>query len=277
MKQVLRGGFNMPLNVALAGPRGKMGTEAIKMIMGDNAFTLVACIDRKNNGKTLSEINHVCENNIPIYEDAKTCFEEQRPDIFVDLTVPQIGFDHTKCAIQHRIASVVGTSGFSDDQIDELSLLAEQNNTGCIIAPNFALGAVLMMLFSKMAAKYFPDVEIIEKHHDKKIDAPSGTAMKTIEMIREIRQPKKQGHPDEYEIIEGSRGGEIDGIRVHSMRLPGLVAHQEVIFGSKSQLLSIKHDSFHRESFMDGLNLAMTEVTTLKKLVYGLEHIMDLD
>src|SRR5699024_6782131 len=121
---------------------------------------------------------------------------------------------------------------------DELSILAENNQTGCIIAPNFALGAVLMMLFSKMAAKYFPDIEIVEKHHDKKVDAPSGTAIKTLEMIKQTRESKMQGHPNEYEIIEGARGANVDGIRIHSMRLPGLVAHQEVIFGSKSQLLS---------------------------------------
>src|SRR5699024_1956428 len=134
-----------------------------------------------------------------------------------------------------------------------------------------------MMLFSKMAAKYFPDVEIIEKHHDKKIDAPSGTALKTIEMIKQTRKSKNQGHPDEYEMLKGARGGNADGIRIHSMRLPGLVAHQEVVFGSKSQLLSIKHDSFHRESFMDGLKLAINEVSKLQNLVYGLEHVMNLD
>src|SRR5699024_4867984 len=180
-----------------------------------------------------------------------------------------------KIALEQHIFSVVGTSGFNEAQIDDLSLLAEQNNTGCIIAPNFALGAVLMMIFSKIAAKYFPDVEIIEKHHDKKLDAPSGTALKTTEMIKHSRKAKQQGNPDEYEIIEGSRGGNVDGIRIHSMRLPGLVAHQEVVFGSKSQLLSIKHDSFHRESFMDGLKIAINEVIHLKKLVYGLENIMD--
>jgi len=267
----------MAINIVLAGPRGKMGTEAIKMITSEEKFHLIACIDRKNNGKSLNEINYVCENTVPIYENAKACFEEMKPDVFVDLTVPQKGFEHTKLALQHNIRAVVGTSGFTEEQIDELSLLAEQNKTGCIIAPNFALGAVLMMLFSKMAAKYFPDVEIIEKHHDKKVDAPSGTALKTVEMIKESRDPKKQGHPEEFELIEGSRGGEVEGIRVHSMRLPGLVAHQEVVFGSKSQLLTIKHDSFHRESFMDGLKLGINEVIKLQKLVYGLEHVMDLD
>src|SRR5690625_2200847 len=179
----------MAINIVLAGPRGKMGTEAIKMITSEEKFHLIACIDRKNNGKSLNEINYVCENTVPIYENAKACFEEMKPDVFVDLTVPQKGFEHTKLALQHNIRAVVGTSGFTEEQIDELCLLAEQNKTGCIIAPNFALGAVLMMLFSKMAAKYFPDVEIIEKHHDKKVDAPSGTALKTVEMIKESRDP----------------------------------------------------------------------------------------
>src|SRR5690625_4633589 len=201
-----------------------MGTEAIKMITTHSNFELVACIDKTNNGKLLSEIHQEHDLQIPIYDNPVDCFKEVKPNVYVDLTVPQVGFNYTKIALQHHVPAVVGTSGFSETEIDELSSIAEQNKIGCIIAPNFALGAVLMMLFSKMAAKYFPDVEIIEKHHDKKVDAPSGTAMKTVEMIKQSREPKKQGHPEEYEIVEGSRGGEIEGIRVHSMRLPGLVA-----------------------------------------------------
>lgn len=267
----------MTINIVLGGPRGKMGTEAIKMIENDPNLQLIAVIDRKNNGKSLDEVHNECDVHVPIYELAETCFKEENVDVYVDLTIPNVGFEHTKIALEHRICSVVGTSGFTEEQINELSHVAEDNKTGCIIAPNFALGAVLMMLFSKMAAKYFPDIEIIEKHHDNKIDAPSGTAMKTIELIKQSRKQKEQGHPKEYETIAGSRGGNVDGIRVHSMRLPGLVAHQEVVFGSPSQLLTVKHDSFHRESFMDGLKLAIDEVTRLQKLVYGLEHVMDLD
>src|SRR5690625_671501 len=257
----------MQINIVLAGPRGKMGTEAIKMIDSVQSFHLVGCIDRKNNGKTLEEINHECHKSIPIYDNPEKCFNNLKPDVFIDLTLPEVGYEHTRIALEHKINSVIGTSGFSEEQINHLSEIAEQNKTGCIIAPNFALGAVLMMIFSKMAAKYLPDVEIIEKHHDKKVDAPSGTALKTIDMIKQVRNTKKQGHSEEYEIIQGSRGGEIDGIRVHSLRLPGLIAHQEVIFGSNSQLLTIKHDSFHRESFMDGLKLAINEVVHLQKLV----------
>ncbi len=263
----------MTVKIILAGPRGKMGSEAIKMIHNEEKFQLVACIDKKNNAK--ADFNHLEE--IPIYYDAEQCFSEVTADVYIDLTIPEIGFPNTKLALKHNLRAVVGTSGFTEENIQELTRIANENATGCIIAPNFALGAVLMMLFSKMAATYFPDVEIIEKHHDNKIDAPSGTATKTVEMIQQTRQSKQQGHPDEYEILPGARGAQNDGIRIHSMRLPGLVAHQEVIFGGKSQLLTIKHDSFNRESFMDGLKLAVNEVLELETLIYGLENVMDIN
>lgn len=265
------------INVIIAGPRGKMGKEAVNMVSRQEGIRLVACLDRKNNGKTLMEVEELPDLNVPIYEDLNECFRSVDADVLIDLTVPEVGYIHTKAAIEHNIRPVVGTTGFTNEQIIELKELAKQKNIGGIIAPNFAIGAVLMMKFSQIAAKYLPNVEIIEKHHDQKIDAPSGTALKTVEMIKQARGERQQGHPDEYEIYEGARGANLDGIRVHSMRLPGLVAHQEVIFGSKSQLFTIKHDSFHRESFMDGLKLAIEEVVHLNKLVYGLEHVMDLD
>lgn len=266
----------MTVRIILAGPRGRMGSEAIKMIQTTDAFQLVACMDRSNNQNHLKEVEELVGAKVPVYADAEECFREIRADVFVDLTVPDAGFVHTKAALTQHIAAVVGTSGFSEEQIDELAAIAKEKQTGCIIAPNFALGAVLMMHFSKTAAKYFPDVEIIEKHHDRKLDAPSGTAQKTIHVIQENRTPKQQGHLEEYETVAGARGGNVDGIRVHSMRLPGLMAHQEVIFGSKSQLLTISHDSFHRESFMDGLKLAIEKVLNREDLVYGLEHVMDI-
>lgn len=266
----------MTIKLVLAGPRGKMGTEALKMIEKEKDYELVGVIDRVNKGKAVKEIVEETELAAPVYESAEKCFTETNPDVFIDLTIPKVGYEHTKAALEHKIKAVVGTSGFSEEQIATLTKIGADNQTGCIIAPNFALGAVLMMVFSKMAAKYFPDVEIIEKHHDQKIDAPSGTALKTVEMIKETRQQKNQGHPEEYEINEGARGANMDGMHVHSMRLPGLVAHQEVVFGSNSQLLSIKHDSFHRESFMDGLHLAVKEVMELNTLVYGLENILDI-
>lgn len=258
----------MTIKIAVGGPRGKMGSEAVKMIAAEAQFELVAVVDKKD------DMNGECK--VPVFYDAISCFEQIDVDVYVDLTVPHIGYNYTKAALEHKIHAVVGTSGFTDEEIATLSELANKNKVGCVIAPNFAVGAVLMMMFSKMAAKYFPDVEVIEKHHDNKVDAPSGTAVKTVDIIQEERASKQQGHPEEVEMIPGARGANIDGIRVHSVRLPGLVAHQEVIFGSKSQLLTIKHDSFHRESFMDGLKLAIEETVKLEKLVYGLEHVMDL-
>lgn len=132
-----------------------------------------------------------------------------------------------------------------------------------------------MMQFAKMAAKQFPDVEIIEKHHDQKKDAPSGSAVKTADLISSARSDKEQGHPDEKELIEGARGANINGMHIHSVRLPGLVAHQEVIFGGAGQTLTIKHDSYNRDSFMNGLKFAIEKVMTMDKYIYGLEHILD--
>lgn len=266
----------MKTRIILAGPRGKMGSEAIKMIQSTENFSLVACLDREAKEEYEAEINTLAGEKIALYDETEACFSETEADVFIDLTVPDAGFIHTKQALSYGIAAVVGTSGFSDKQLEELSTLAKNQQTGCIIAPNFALGAVLMMQFSKMAAKFFPDVEIIEKHHDQKLDAPSGTAKKTVELIKENRTKKTQGHPYEYESEKGARGADMDGIHLHSMRLPGLVAHQEVVFGSKSQLLTIQHDSFHRESFMEGLKLAVEKVSAIDKLIYGLEHVLDI-
>lgn len=266
----------MTINIIVAGPRGKMGSEAIKMIESEENFNLVACIDRKNDGKRLSDISHF-KLDVPIYENPENCFNDLSADVFVDLTTPETGFKHTKMALDHQIRTVTGTSGFTNEDIQILSDIAKTNQTGCIIAPNFAIGAVLMMQFSKIAAKYFPDVEIIEKHHDQKLDAPSGTAVKTAELIKETRDSKIQGHPFEDETLKGARGGNVDGMRIHSVRLPGLVAHQEVIFGGPGQTLSIKHDSLNRHSFMDGVKASIEHVMTIDHLIYGLENMLDLN
>lgn len=264
----------MSVKIIVAGPRGKMGTSAVNMVLNNNNFELVACLDHKNEGKTLNEILPQFKEEIPIYSNLNKLFKDIAADVFIDLTIPEVGYKHTLEALENGLRPVVGTSGFSDEQIRNLKEIAKEKELGGIIAPNFAIGAVLMMEFSKQAAKYFPDVEIIEKHHDNKVDAPSGTAVKTLELINSVREKKSQGHPEEFEIIAGARGAESNGIHLHSVRLPGLVAHQEVIFGGKSQLLTIKHDSFDRESFMDGIELSINAVLDLKELVYGLEHIL---
>ncbi|MDX8046137.1 4-hydroxy-tetrahydrodipicolinate reductase [Gracilibacillus sp. S3-1-1] len=263
------------IKVIVAGPRGKMGSEALRMIEKQEDLELVACLDHKYEGKQVKEFEELPNLDATIYTDVEACFQAVEADVLVDLTTPEYGYLHTKTAINYGIRPVVGTTGFTDEQLTELTDLAEEKGIGVIIAPNFALGAVLMMQFAKWAAKYFPDVEIIEKHHDNKLDAPSGTAIKTAALIKEVRETKVQGHPDEEETIAGARGADVDGMKIHSMRLPGLVAHQEVVFGSIGENLTIKHDSFHRQSFMTGVKLAIDQVMKLDILVYGLENILE--
>ena len=176
--------------------------------------------------------------------------------------------------MSNGFAPVVGTTGFTSEEIAELKEFSRAQALGGLIAPNFALGAVLLMQFAAQAAKYFPNVEIIELHHDKKKDAPSGTAIKTAELMAEVRESIQQGAPDEEELIAGARGADFDGMRIHSVRLPGLVAHQEVIFGNQGEGLTLRHDSYDRSSFMTGVNLGIKEVVKRHELVYGLEHLL---
>ncbi|NSL52272.1 4-hydroxy-tetrahydrodipicolinate reductase [Calidifontibacillus erzurumensis] len=263
------------IRIILAGPRGKMGMEALNLIYQTEHFELQAAIDRKNGGKLISSIEGLPPIDAPIYEDAEQCFKEIDADVLLDLTTPEVGRIHTELALKYNIRPVVGTTGFNEQELKELAKEAEEKGIGVIIAPNFAIGAVLMMKFAQMAAKYFPDVEIIEQHHDQKLDAPSGTAIKTAELISRVRQEKQQGHPNEKETLQGARGAIFNGMRIHSVRLPGLVAHQEVLFGGNGQILTIRHDSLHRSSFMSGVKLAIEKVMNLNVLVYGLENIIE--
>ncbi|MFC0297891.1 4-hydroxy-tetrahydrodipicolinate reductase [Geobacillus jurassicus] len=265
----------MTIRIVIAGPRGRMGREAVALVQQTDHFELAAVIDRRHDGQNLAEIDGFSGVNAPIYTDAARCFTEVKPDVLIDLTTPEAGKRHTELALRYGVRPVVGTTGFTPEEIERLTELAEENEIGAIIAPNFAVGAVLMMKFARMAAKYFTDVEIIELHHDQKLDAPSGTALKTAQLIAEVRPSKKQGHPNEKETLAGARGAAYDGIPIHSVRLPGFVAHQEVIFGGNGQTLTIRHDSFDRRSFMSGVKLAVETVMHLRTLVYGLEHILE--
>lgn len=263
------------IKIIVAGPRGRMGIEALHLIHNTDHFKLVAAVDRKNNGKHVSEIPGLPQIDAPIFDSMEVCLQQTEADVLIDLTTPDVGRVHTELAINYGVRPVVGTTGFNEDEMAALAKTAEQKKVGVIIAPNFAVGAILMMKFSQMAAKYFQDVEIIEQHHDRKLDAPSGTAIKTAELITKVRDSKNQGHPDEKETLEGARGATIDGMRIHSVRLPGLVAHQEVIFGGEGQLLKIRHDSMNRASFMSGVKLAVETVVNLDVLVYGLENLIE--
>jgi 4-hydroxy-tetrahydrodipicolinate reductase len=263
------------IKIIIAGPRGRMGREAVALVHSTEHFQLIAVIDNKNDGMKLSDLEGFPPLDTPIYSDLEICLQNNSADVLVDLTTPEVGMLHTKTALSYNVRPVVGTTGFSKSDLEELETICREKQLGCIIAPNFAIGAVLMMKFSQMAAKYFEDIEIIEMHHDQKLDAPSGTAVKTAEMISSIREAKKQGHPNEKETIGGARGAEYDGMRIHSVRLPGLIAHQQVLLGSDGQTLSIRHDSYNRSSFMSGVKVAVETIMNLNTFVYGLENILE--
>ncbi|MBE3554321.1 MAG: 4-hydroxy-tetrahydrodipicolinate reductase [Thermicanus sp.] len=253
------------ITIAVAGAFGRMGQEVVRMVKGEASFRLVALIDPK--GKEGGED--------PVYTGVVDALIEKRPDVLIDFTTPSSVFENARAALEMGVRPVVGTTGLKPDEINTLSRLAGEGKVGAVIAPNFALGAVLMMRFAQMAAKYMPNVEILEFHHDQKLDAPSGTALKTAEMIQEVREERKQGNPLEEERLQGARGGYIDGFRIHSIRLPGYVAHQEVIFGKEGEILTIRHDSLSRTSFMEGVKIAVKKVIQLEELVYGLDRLLD--
>ena len=261
--------------IVVAGPRGRMGAEAVKLVENTEEYELVAVVDHKHGGQLLNKLAGISTLPIPVYSDIAECLTEVKADVLIDLTTPEVGMSHTKTALQLGVRPVVGTTGFTPENLKELEDLCKEKELGCIIAPNFALGAVLMMKFSQLAARYFPDVEIIELHHDQKLDAPSGTAVKTAEMISQVRENKVQGHLNEKETIQGARGADFNGMHIHSVRLPGLIAHQQVMFGSDGQTLTIRHDSYNRGSFMSGVKLAVDTVKNVNTLIYGLENIIE--
>lgn len=260
--------------VVVAGADGRMGREVVKAVLKENDMILVGAVDARNHGEDIGTLAAGKPSGVYLAGNLGRVLEETRADVVVDFTTPDTIRENLEIYFSHKVNVVVGTTGISEDDIDVIDRKARDAGIGVVIAPNFAIGAILMMKFAAEAAKYMPHVEIIELHHDRKLDAPSGTAIKTAELIRAHREPVKQGHPDEYEKIQGSRGGEYSGIRVHSVRLPGYVAHQEVIFGGLGQTLTIRHDSINRESFMPGVILAVRKVMELKGVTYGLEKLL---
>lgn len=255
----------MSIKVIVAGFKGRMGSTAVDMIKNDSELELAALLDPFAAEKEI--------DGVPVFTD-KSDLVGLDAEVWVDFTIPKVAYENTHFALENGFRPVVGTTGFTQEQIADLMTLSADKKLGGLIAPNFAIGAVLLIEFAAKASKYFPDLEIIELHHDKKKDAPSGTAVKTAELIREARAYKKQGAADEEETLVGARGAEFDGFRIHSVRLPGLVAHQEVIFGAQGEGLTLRHDSYDRISFMSGVNLGIKEVVQREQLVYGLEHLL---
>lgn len=265
----------MAIKVIIAGAKGRMGREAVNMALNEPEFELVAAIDSKLDNVDLGETIGLGKLGILFHQHLEDAIIRYKPDVLIDFTTPHVVKEHILTALKHKVRPVVGTTGLTTEDLEEIAQLCTEQQVGAIIAPNFAIGAILMMKFAQTAAKYMPHVEIIEQHHDQKLDAPSGTAIKTAELIAEVRQEFRQGHPEEKETLDGARGAFYQGFPIHSIRLPGLVAHQEVIFGSVGQTLTIRHDSIDRTSFMPGVNLAVKKVMQLDSLVYGLDKLID--
>lgn len=255
----------MSIKVIIAGFNGKMGSTTLEMAKSEIDFEVVALLDPKSVEKEVE--------GIPIF-NRKEDLVDLEADVWVDFTIPTVAFEHTYFALENSFCPVVGTTGFSSQQLEDLYQLSLKKQIGGLIAPNFAIGALLLIEFATKAAKYFPDLEIIELHHDQKKDAPSGTAMKTAEMIAQSKLESSSQLANEEEVIPGARGANYDGIHIHSVRLPGLVAHQEVIFGGPGEGLTIRHDSYNRDSFMQGVKIAIKEVINIDQLVYGLENLL---
>lgn len=260
--------------VLVNGACGRMGQAVLKAVQDDKDLKLIGAVDIKGGADT-GELVGLAPNGILVETDLAVALERLKPEVMIDFTRPDVVFGNVVTALKHKVSPVVGTTGLSDAQEAEIKSLSVANGTPAFIAPNFAIGAVLMMVMCRQAAKYMPDVEIIELHHDNKLDAPSGTAVQTAAMMAEVRKAHHQGHPDEKEKLSGARGADYEGMHIHSVRLPGYVAHQEVIFGGLGQTLTIRHDSMNRESFMPGVVLAAQKVRGLTGLTIGLDKLLE--
>ena len=248
------------IKVGVSGALGKMGQEVVQAVTDCPETELVAKIDIAS-----PEMYHTIE----------AAHRVEDIDVIIDFTQPKSIFENAKYCLNNGIKIVIGTTGLSDEQIAELKKLSQEKNTGCLIAPNFSTGAVLMMMFAKQAAKYFNNAEIIELHHNQKKDAPSGTAIKTAAMMSEVKEDFTKNNCPETETIEGARGGNsYSNIHIHSVRMPGYIASQEVIFGSSGQIMTIRHDSMDRKCYMQGVLLAVKHVAEKNDFVYGLDNIM---
>lgn len=248
------------IKVAVCGALGKMGREVVNAVEAAEDMELVAKIDiaADNMYRTIEEAARV--------EDI---------DVLIDFTQPKSIYENALYCLNNGIKIVIGTTGLTDEQIENLRQLSVEKDTGCFIAPNFSTGAVLMMMFARQAAKYFDNAEIIEFHHNQKKDAPSGTSIKTAQMMAEVKPDFALNNSDEVETVEGARGGNAySNIHIHSVRMPGYTASQEVILGSSGQVLTIRHDSMDRKCYMPGILLAVRHTAHANNFIYGLDNIM---
>lgn len=244
------------IRVGVLGARGRMGAEVVRAVEAAKDMEVVAAVDADDPLQTLVDAG---------------------VQVAVDFTHPDVVMDNLAFCVANGIHCVVGTSGFDNDKLAAVeALLADQPSVGVLVAPNFGIGAVLLMRFSEIAARYYESAEIIELHHPRKADAPSGTAAHTARLIAAAREGMEPMPDATTQEEPGARGADVDGVRVHSLRISGMIAHQEVVFGGESETLTIRQDSLHRTSFMPGVVLGVREIVSRPGLTVGLDKYLDL-
>ncbi len=263
-----------PIKVIIHGALGKMGRTITAGLSRDPELKIVGAVDKEVPQDYLFIPDS--SNKVPLSSNLEFLLTQCQPDVLVDFSIAEASIAAARLATKHNVNLVIGTTGLSNQDLMEIDQLAKANNVGAVVAPNFALGAVILIHLAKIAAKFFDYAEIIELHHQEKADAPSGTALATAKAMVEAR-----GKPFVYpitkkETLSGSRGGQIDGITIHSVRLPGIMASQEVILGGLGQTLSLRHDTINRDCYIPGVILAIKKVVKYKGLIYGLDTLLDL-
>lgn len=262
------------IRVLVHGALGKMGQEVLTALCRDPELEAVAGVDIKaQSSDTLSPDG---SGAIPLSADLESALSCHRPDVMVDFTTAEATMPAARAALEHNVRLVIGTTGLSAEHLDEIRSLCYDRGVGAVVAPNFSLAAVVMIHLATISAKFFDYAEIIEMHHEQKVDAPSGTALATARKMVESRGKAFAGAPAANESIPSSRGSEYEGIALHSVRLPGLLAHQEVILGAPGQTLRIRLDQISREAFMPSVTLAIKKVMELNEAVFGLDSILGL-
>ena len=260
--------------VVIAGANGRMGRQAVQAVLQQVDMQLVAAFGKARGvGEDVGELSGVAPCGVVLEDDAESAISKGAGGVLVDFSLGPAVKENVLTALRHDMACIVGATAIPGADEQEIAQAAVKK--GVLFAPNFALGAVLMMKFATHAAKYFRWAEIIEYHHERKLDAPSGTARRTADLMRQARDDGFRTPVDSEESVKGVRGGSLGGLRIHSVRLPGKLAHQEVILAAPGEVLTIKHDASNRESYMPGMLLAIREVKKLTGLVVGLENILE--
>ena len=273
--------------VLVAGALGRMGSEVIKAINSSSDFQLVGAIDtqKEKEGQDVGSLIGLGPLDVPLSSDFEGSLcaasqnlpkdETNNGAVLVDFTHPKVVYKHTRTAIAYGVHPVIGTTGITSEQLEDLSQFAEKACIGSAIIPNFSVGMVLLQQAASAAARFYEFAELTEMHHNKKADAPSGTCIKTAELIEDQRSAFNKPLVKEEEFLEGSRGGtRPSGLRLHSIRLPGLVAHQQVMFGSNGETYELVHNTIDRSAYMPGVLLVVKKIRSFTKLVYGLEKIL---